>query len=206
MSDDQGEGRSSEAKQGATRTLLGEAIDAHLAGRKAVMGQQVSLFDDADRLPDDELAGEPGPRGKGRPPGARNKATEAFRAFVRARHGDPMVKLMERAFADPKTLAAALHMDVGDVWQRQNEILLRLMPFLHSAMPAEVKVTAKGALAVAIASAPGALKAGDQVTALDPLSALLEMAQNQGLSFVGQGDANDALSNEKPVLVGEAKV
>lgn len=197
--------RPAEAKDGATKTLLGEAIEQHMAGRKAVMGEQIGLFDPADQLPDDDAAGQAGPRGKGRPPGARNKATEAFRAFVRSRYGDPLLKLMDRAFADPAALAPVLGLDRGEVWQRQNEILIRLLPYMHSAMPAEVKIQAKGALAVAIASAPGALRPGDQVVELDPIGALVRMARNQGLSIEGEGVSNDPVSNDATVSVDRSE-
>jgi hypothetical protein len=203
--DDQDEGRSAEAKVGATKTLLGEAIERHLSRQKAVMGQQVSLFADVDPLPDDEQPGTAVSKGRGRPPGARNKGTEAFRAFVRARYGDPMIKLMERAFADPKVLAAALGLDAGDVWIKQNELLMRLMPFLHSAMPAEIKVQAKGSLAVAIGVAPGALQPGDQVVEIDPVAALMQIMENQGLSIETAAPSNAAPSNDDPVLFHKSK-
>lgn len=178
---DQEDRRSPEAKHGASTTLLGEAIAGHLAGQKAWAGRQIALFDEGDRLPDDDQAAElgDGKRGPGRPPGAGNKATEAFRRFVRSKYGDPLLKLMDRAFADPKTLAATLGApSAWDVAKAQSEWLLRLLPYMHSAMPAEVKVTAKGAFAVALMGQPGG-PVGDRVISADAFQALVEF---QGLS------------------------
>lgn len=183
MSADQDDKRDDSAKKGATTTLLGEAISEHLAGQKALTGKQVELFAEGDQLPDDELAGAVEKRGPGRPPGAQNKATEAFRRFVRAKYGDPLLKMMERCFADPVSVAKALGKPEAalGVWQAQAEWLIRIMPYMHSAMPAEVKIESKGRLAVAIGVMPG-LPAGDRLTDGDPLRALLQFAQeNQAL-------------------------
>lgn len=190
------EARSAEAKNGAMKTALKAAIEKTMATRSQ-SGTQIALFDEGDRLPDD--AGEgvaSGPRGRGRPVGSSNKLTDAFRRFVRSQYGDPLLKLVERAFADPLVLGEALGLPAGTVWQAQNGILERLLPIFHSPMPAELKVTQKGFLAVGIATAPGALPAGDRVVEVDPFKAILEIAQNQGLNVAGQGLSNDALSND----------
>ena len=188
--------RSAEAKNGAMKTALRSAIERTMQARSN-SGQQIALFDDADRLPDD--AGEgvaSGPRGRGRPVGSSNKLTDAFRRFVRSQYGDPLLKLVERAFADPLVLGESLGLPAGQVWQAQNGILERLLPIFHSAMPAEVKVTTKGFLAVGIATAPGGLPAGDQVVEVDPFEAILQIAQSQGVSGQGQGLSNGGQSND----------
>jgi hypothetical protein len=202
MSSDQDDKR--EAKQGAVVTLLGEALQGALTRTE---GKQFALFAPADPLPDDAAPGELDQANKrGRPPGARNKATEELRAFVRARYGDPGIKLLERCFADPKALATALGApSAWDVAKAQSEWMLRLMPFFWAAMPAELKVQAKGFLAIAMSGQPGAFKPGDKVIDLDPFSALLQIAQNQGLSDAGQGLSNDDQSNDPPVTIDRSK-
>jgi hypothetical protein len=138
-------------------------------------GRQWSLFDDAP-LPDDDRAGNaerPGTRG--RPPGARNRSTEQFRAFVRATHGDPGLALMQRLFADPKALATALRAPSAcDVYKAQSDWLLRLLPYFWSAMPPELKVAARGALAVAISRTPDAYAGGGQSDGRRPAYSLAE--------------------------------
>src|SRR5580765_3840671 len=122
-------------------TPLGDAMQRMVDGLSDRDGRQWDLFADAP-LPDDERPGEaerPGTRG--RPPGARNRSTEHFRAFIRATRGDPGLALFERVFADPKALAAALRApSAWDVYKAQSDWLLRLLPYFWSAMPAELKV------------------------------------------------------------------
>lgn len=200
MADDQGLKRTTEAKNGAATTLLGEAVERHLENATADRGRQIGLFDQGDQLPDDAGEGAaPTRTGPGRPPGSQNKATEAFRRFVRSRYGDPLLKLMERTFADPKTLAAVLGAPSGwDVAKAQAEWLIRLMPYMHSAMPAELKVQAEGRLAVAIGVVPGAV-GGDRLIEADPLKALIEFAkENQQLGSLTVGQSNASQSNAAP--------
>lgn len=201
MSDGDDDKRTPEEKHGAVKTALGEALGETLSAAKALNGGQFSLFAPADPLPDD-AAPAVIEKGRGRPPGSRNKATEELRAFVRSKYGDPGLKLMERVFSDPKTLAKVLNApSAWDVFKAQSEWMLRLMPYMWAAMPAELKVQAKGYLAVGISAVPNSLKAGDQVVELDPFGALLQIAQNQGLSASGAGQSNDDLSNAPAVSV-----
>ena len=199
--------RTPEERNGVMRTALKAAIEKTMAQRADQVGAQIALFEADDALADDAREGEApaiGPDGKrrrGRPPGSGNKLTDAFRKYVRGQYGDPLLKLVERAFADPLVLGQALGMPAAAVWAAQNGILERLLPIFHSAMPAELKVTAKGYLAVGIATAPGSLKPGDQLVEGNPFGALLKIAQSQGLSVEGQGLSNDDLSNDQPVII-----
>lgn len=163
-------------------------------------GRQWSLFDDAP-LPDDDRAGaadRPGTRG--RPPGARNRATEQFRAFVRATRGDPGLALIDRVFADPKALAVALGAPSSwDVYKSQSEWLLRLLPYFWSAMPAELKVATRGALALAISGTPGEFSGGDRVTLDDPFAALMKFQRGEPLEPAEIDAADDGIE-ETPNL------
>lgn len=198
---DQDDKRTPEEKNGAVKTALGEALAVTLSTAKAFNGGQFSLFAPTDPLPDD-AAPAVAEKGRGRPPGSRNKATEELRAFVRAKYGDPGIKLMERVFSDPKALAQALGApSAWDVFKAQSEWMLRLMPFMWAAMPAELKVQAKGALAIGISAVPNSLKPGDQVVELNPFEAIMKIAQNQGLIETGAGLSNDDLSNDPAVSV-----
>lgn len=163
---DQGDRRS--GKVGAGKTLLGDVLQA--TREAAAGGQQLAL------LPGDEAVAElPGPRGPGRPPGARNKATEELRAWARSRFGDPGLRLMDLAFRDPKELSRDLNAESAWAVQvKQAEWLMRLLPFFWAAMPAELQVKATRHLAVSISATPGG-PAGDRETALDPLQALLDL-------------------------------
>lgn len=200
MADDDDK-RSPEDKRGAVVTVLGETLARTLSVAKAVEGKQFSLFDPEQQLPDDAAPGGE-VKGRGRPPGARNKATEELRSFVRAKYGDPGLLLLQRIFADPKVLASALGApSAWDVQVKQMEWAMRMVPFFWAAMPAELKVQAKGYLAVGISAAPNSLTPGDQVVGLDPFAALLEIAQNQGLGQSGAGLSNNDQSNDAPVII-----
>ena len=196
---DQDAKRSAEDKNGATRTLLGEALGKALQRSE---GEQFSLLDPADPLPDDERAGEQGgTRGAGRPPGARNKATEELRAWARARFGDPGLKLMERIFADPKALATGLGApSAWDVWKQQGDWMVRLLPFFWSAMPAELKVQATRHLAIGLSVAP--VPAGDRELSGDPLAVLLEF---QRLSSAAGEQSYAEQSQEPPTIDATSK-
>lgn len=201
---DQDDKRSDEAKRGATTTLLELAIERHLAGEKAREGRQVELFAEGDALPDDEAegGGAGGRRGAGRPPGARNKATDAFRRFVRGQFGDPFLKLAEMAFADPVALQRTL--GAPSVWvvvQQQQEWRRWLMPYLHSAMPAELKVAATRHLAISISGQPGG-SAGDREMAVDPLTALLQF---QRLSLTEDGQLHALELHAEPTFTDKSK-
>lgn len=210
MSADQGDKRSLEEKNGATSTLLGEAIGDHLDRASQRRGRQIGLFNEGDRLPDDDRGSEaPGSRKAGRPPGSGNKATEEFRRFVRQRYGDPLLKLMERCFADPISLAGMLGAESAwQVQKAQAEWLLRLMPYMHSAMPAELKVKTEGRLAVAIGVVPGG-PAGDRMVEADPLEALFQLVtesqQNQGLSSSADAQSHVEQSHVSPTSDDNSK-
>lgn len=194
MAADQGDKRDAETKNGTVVTLLGETLAR--AGRMRG-GTQRELFDPADPLPGDDKGSEaPGPKGPGRPAGARNKVTEELRAWARSRFGDPGLKLMEMIFADPIAMAQALGADSAwDVRVKQMEWAMRMVPFFWAAMPQELKVQTKGFLAVAVQAMPGG-SAGDRITDLDPLTALLEF---QGLSRTPINTLNGAPLNVEQV-------
>lgn len=192
-------------RDAARVTPLADAMQGMVDRLAEADGRQWSLFADAP-MPDDDRPGEGGPRGRGRPPGARNRSTEALRAFVRSRYGDPGLALFERVTADPKALAVALRApSAWDVYKAQSEWLLRLLPFFWSAMPAELKVASKGALAVAISGTPDAFQGGDRLVTDDPFAALLKLATNQSLSDVEPIDANDAPTNETGISLVPSK-
>jgi hypothetical protein len=194
-------GRSEEERNGVMKVELRRAIETTMAQRMQLEGKQFALFDASEQLPDDAAEGAApanvanGKRGRGRPPGSGNKLTEAFRRYVRANYGDPLLRLVSRAFAEPEIVAAQLKLDVGDVWKEQNRLLERLVPYFHSMMPAELKVQAKGFLAVAVNGQVGSLAPGDRQLEGDPFALLLGMQQNQGVSDPADAALNVELLN-----------
>lgn len=188
MSADQDGKRSSEDKNGAAKTLLGEVLAAAKPGE----GEQLALLP-ADDWPA-ELPDAGGSR-RGRPPGSRNKATEELRAWARSRFGDPGLKLLELAFADPVELRTRLGADSAwDVQVKQAEWLGKLLPYFWALMPAELKLQTTRHLAVSISATPGG-QAGDRELPLDPLQALLEF---QGLSGLTDAQLHVSQSHAEP--------
>lgn len=188
-------------KNGALKVELGEAIQSAMRKREQLEGQQIALFDASEQLPDDGAEGaapaeEGGKRKRGRPPGSSNKLTEAFRRYVRANYGDPLLRLVSRAFADPEVVAAQVELPIGEVWKEQNRLMERLLPFFHAQMPAELKVKGEGFLAVAVSGVAGSLVPGDRRVNADPFQALMDIQRNQGLS-----QPADAALNADPLNV-----
>jgi hypothetical protein len=178
------------------RTLMGEAIERTVERAEDYTGAQLLLFEPGAPLPNDAHT-EQGPRSgrPGRPPGAGNKSTEAFRRFVRGRYGDPGLRLIERIFADPLVLARVLQAKPWEVVKAQSEWALRILPFFWAQMPAELKLRSEGYLAVGISGEPNGLEPGDKVVEGEPFAALLRLAQNQGLRDIAAGPSNDDGSN-----------
>lgn len=171
------------------------ALDQARQGFEHVAGEQLQLMPD-DGLPDDDQAGEAGAAGKkGRPPGARNKKTEEFVAFVRAIGGDPMIGLAKASATDPLTLAKALGAKPFEVWKLQQELRKALLPYFHAARPAELKVAGGGALAVAVFTGEG--PRGDQeAEGRDAIDALMTIQADQWVSDQPSGQSNDPQSND----------
>lgn len=99
-------------------------------------------------------------RGRGRPKGARNKSTEAWREWIVGRHGSPLEVLAQTWSRPVEVLADQLKCDLSDAFEIQQRAAIAALPFLHGKMPVEVAV--RGELmpflmadAVALAAALG---------------------------------------------------
>ena len=155
-----------------------------------------------------------GERRVGRPPGARNKSTEAWRRFILGLHGSPLQALARIYASDPRELAAYLGCDAREALKRIIEAARVAAPYLHSTMPTEVKVDGRGALAFGVfMQRPGDGQGDAQVEDTDALRALERFAalppgrldyvagtiiENQTLSAPEPGQSNAAQSNAAP--------
>lgn len=79
-----------------------------------------------------------GRRGAGRPPGARNKRTEATIAHLLGRYRDPRAIALERIQMHPADLAAALGCSISEAEDKQRLWAVAVMPFLHARITPEV--------------------------------------------------------------------
>lgn len=153
--------------------------------------------------PDDESeGGEALPGRRGRPPGARNKSTDAWRRHIFALEGSPLLNLARWARQDPVQLAAYLGCKPIEALDRIIAAGRVAAPYLHSAMPTDVRVEGKGALGIAIFTgmAPGGqaqLDGGDPLLALERFAALppSTFKQNQALGAPASGESDSAESD-----------
>ncbi|MHB9878287.1 hypothetical protein ACSMXM_01280 [Pacificimonas sp. ICDLI1SI03] len=83
--------------------VTADAVDERAEPFSDMPTRQEPLFGDEPKG-----ANCPSSRGKGRPPGAKNRATEDWAEFIRRQHGDVRVGLAQVGFADTDHLAAKL--------------------------------------------------------------------------------------------------
>lgn len=127
------------------------------------------------------------PRGAGRPKGAKNKSTEAWRAFIIGRHGSPLEVLAQTWSRPVEVLADQLKCDLADAFEIQQRAAIAALPFLHGKMPVEVAI--KGELPTLILADPAAFAAAMGSEENQPLN-LLEMTP------VGQSELDNGAEGE----------
>ena len=119
------------------------------AGPRPAEARQGSLFGAEVPEPDGvgALAPEVKPRGRGRPPGARNRSTEEWSRYLLTRYRSPLVGLAEIAQAGPAELAAELSTGSGEDAEVCTLVeALRLImsaqqalaPYLHQKQPTAI--------------------------------------------------------------------
>lgn len=127
--------------------------------------QQGSLFGADPAEPDGigELA--PAPRGRGRPPGSRNKSTEDWSRFLLTRYRSPLIGLAEIAQATP----AALQQELGGAPDSEGKggvtlpeclrIIMSaqqaLAPYLHQKQPTALDAGGAGLFTLVIEGGGG---------------------------------------------------
>lgn len=145
-----------------------------MAAALAVIGETAD-FGGSGSTQDDLFGGEPGeegafevdmpmpvapvarsgPRG-GRPKGAKNRSTEAWREYLLSRYRSPLVGLLEIASRSPKDLAKELglyervpvgggeyedRLATGEAFKAQIEAMRTALPYLHGKAAIEIKAT-----------------------------------------------------------------
>jgi len=71
-------------------------------------------------------------RGRGRPPGAQNVATQQAKAWLVRMFGDPMIESARWLLHTPASLAAELDCTLLEAFDRQQRIREALMGFIHA--------------------------------------------------------------------------
>lgn len=118
---------------------------------------------------------EQGERGRGRPPGARNKSTSAWIDYILARYPAPAVALAATYARPVQGLADELGCDKLEAFKVQIACATNLMPYIHQKQPLAVQVDARGVVQLVIALDPTAALAAEEL-----------QAEADGLVFEGE--------------------
>lgn len=164
----------------AEATALQQALDPHIEADEE--DAQLGLFSEPQTEHGKRKAQvQFGAAGFGRPPGARNRRTQATVEFILSRHRDPRVVLAEMAAANVHDLAALLGCTLFEAYQEKRLSAIGLLPYVAARITPEVIDNRQvihlhlggleGGGAAAGASAVHVLEAGDYETVAEGASA-----------------------------------
>lgn len=122
---------------GTTAVELARALnEAEAADEEEQLGLFAEPETEAGRLKVEHMK-----RGRGRPPGARNKRIERTVAWLLARHKDPVDGLLEIADMHPADLAAMLFCTMLEAVQEQRLCRIGALPYVKQRQPLAIDVT-----------------------------------------------------------------
>jgi hypothetical protein len=140
------------------QTVVAQAHDASALPDGVFAGEQAALFP-LSPVESGERARKLGSlqRGPGRPPGAANKSTTAWREFLLSRYPSPLQGLAEIAFRPLMDLAKELNAGQVPQFEKlietlklQKECMKELAPYIHSKMPIAIDAGEKGLINLVI--------------------------------------------------------
>lgn len=121
--------RSKKQKKGVKAVVLGQA-----AASIAPPVPQLDLLPLSERGDREELAPE-GPARRGRPPGSKNKRTEAWQDYLLGKYRSPL-EVLAQTFSRPTAeLARELGCTLLEAFKEQLDAAKDLAPYLHQKMP-----------------------------------------------------------------------
>lgn len=139
---------------------------------------EVSLF---GRLPADPMGtgdlGEDGAdlrRGRGRPPGSKNRSTSEWSRYILSRYRSPLLAMAEVAQAKPSELSLELGCDQTEAIKIILQAAATLAPYLHQKQPLAVQGNGLALMQVFIGDVGGPVAGGEVL--FRPLE---EIEQNQ---------------------------
>ena len=140
-------------KDAGLRAAL-ESVAALIKSPGSEAGAQLPLIPSAG-------AADPGPvepveekRGPGRPAGALNVATKAWRDHLLSRYPSPLQVLAEIMARPVAALAVELRCSMYEAFEAQMKCAALLAPYLHSKMPVAVEIEAAGLPVLAFSASP----------------------------------------------------
>ena len=124
------------------KTAVAELHDRNLPIPGADESEQLGLLPELPLDSGFERQGSAGPRGRGRPPGAKNKNTEEWRKFLLATGRSPLEVLQQTFSCSIEQLARALGRDAPvtfdqalELYKLQIQAAKELAPYVHQKMP-----------------------------------------------------------------------
>lgn len=192
------------------KTAVETAHDPAAAVPEAMDAEQLALLP-LQNAQDGKVAREraiTAVRGRGRPPGAQNKSTQAWTNYLLARYPSPLVGLAEIAYRPLEDLATELLRLSGAgegtkvTYERAVELLKiqlgamkELAPYLHKKQPIDLHGGEHGLINLFIGGAVVGQVSTQEATNLDLQTLEFETEQNQGVSALDDEKSNGALSN-----------
>lgn len=183
-----------------------------------VTGEQPTLLPLRNAESGDEAAKRVSPsgRGRGRPPGAKNKNTEAWRNYLLSRYASPlevlasiasrplpdlMAELME--YSDTKALTKTDYERVVELLKIQLGAAKELAPYLHQKQPMAIDTGDKGLVNLFIGDVSVGSVATSEATDLTLDIIDIESEENQGVSESENQKSNGLESNDFSESYGE---
>lgn len=152
MVDDQGQ------KTGI-KTATAELYDGEASPVPEPVQEELLPLRKVERGPEAEKRGIRS-RGPGRPPGAKNKSTEAWAGYILSRYASPLQALAETYSRPVQDLAAELGCDKLDAFRIQQQAAQALAPYIHKKQPVAVEGDS-GLIQLNILSGGNAMQAQD---------------------------------------------
>lgn len=174
------------------KTVISELHDpaAPLPGEPNA--EQLELLPLSRRLAEKNLSSS---RGAGRPPGAKNKNTEAWRDYMLARYPSPLDALAQTYIVPIEELCKILSCTRLEAFKLQMAAAKELAPYLHQKQPLAIDTGDKGLIQMFIGSVQAATQASDEDAQDAVYEVLDEPQQNQLVSSEDNATSNAPTSN-----------
>ncbi len=142
-------------------------------------GEQLALLPLDRRI---AANGLPSPRGRGRPPGAKNKNTEAWRAYLLSRYASPLEGLFQTFSVPIEEICKMLGCTKLDAYKLQLMAMKEAAPYVHQKMPLALDAGDKGLINLFFGALPQSAAQVGQGAENAVIEVLQENEQNQILT------------------------